>query len=130
MPTEYWERLRAAAQAAGDTEFVVSNAAGTEFGVLQWSDGVWSERIHGIELSDPSYLFGTSKEWGVMCTHDDFSLLGGSPQFTETYVQAAGGLAAVREEFLEHVSAPGWFVPRDTTERLLAGVGWGKRARR
>lgn len=124
MPEEDFGWLRIAAESVGDSRLSVLSAD-LNCGVqLEWD----YESLHRIAVSvvavNGVFAFGDSAVWGMVCTNDDFSLLGGIPEFMDRYAKEAGGRQALRDSFMDLLSPPGWLVPEHLTGRLLELARW------
>lgn len=127
MEEKDFYRLVTAAKAIGDPRIIVSDLGASEAANLDWNADLLVDLIGHRLVVDDTYLFGRSAKWGMVCTHDDFSILGGVAEFMDSYASEAGGRDRLREAFMQWIQPPGWFVPSHITQELLALARWKAR---
>ncbi len=71
-----------------------------------------------------NHLYGKSGSWGIACSNEqDFSYIGGAPQFIESLVTALGGMEDLKRTFTIHNQEFSHY-ERDFLETLFRNVGW------
>lgn len=124
MDQESFRRLRAAAEVLGDDSVTVLSDDLQRSAVLDWDyESLVMAAARPVAVNDV-YLVAASTAWGMVCTHADFSVLGGSATFMEGYAQEAGGREGLRREFVTWTRSPGWLVPTHLTLKLLSLARW------
>lgn len=132
LDREDFEALRTAALSFDDWEFIVVDGEGTFADeapvVIPW-DYAELERFRPRTVFGHAvaHSFGRSAQWGRASSEETFNVLGGSPDFMDRFVEAAGGLPLLRERFTESVASGDvsfgrWRDP--LARRLLELVGW------
>ncbi|MGE0025270.1 MAG: hypothetical protein AB7S70_16740 [Hyphomicrobium sp.] len=125
MQEDHFRHLQASADLVGDKDLIVLSDDLQQSVVINWDyQSLIGLAGHAVAVND-AYVFGGSAVWGMVCTHDDFSLLAGTPAFMDKYAREAGGREHLREAFLNWIRPPGWLVPTHITRKLLALAGWG-----
>jgi hypothetical protein len=113
-------RIKQAAAAVGDRQAIITGESHARMSSLLVDfelvdfDQAYSELIC---IADNPRVFGRSTSWGMLCTHDDYSLLGGTNRFMDSYAAELGGRDAVRRDFFERF-------PLDTS-LLISRAGFG-----
>ena len=98
------QALGYAASQVGDGCAIISGESYAEFDSVMVDfeprsfDKAYSEMIC---IVDNPHLFGPSASWGLFCTHDDYSLLAGVPEFMDAFASRFGGREGVRADFFE-----------------------------
>ena len=124
--------LMLAAEACGDREVIIADAetnlpseaavvieaSFTAFEATKFRAGT------NLAIMD-IHLFGQSGQWGCVCaaSHDDIGIVGGASIFMERFLEAVGGLAALRGRFFEFARTE-WSIGEEVRSRLLEMVGW------
>lgn len=98
-----FDALVRAGRQTGDEEAVIWNSAALEpqpAASIPWSYQAL-DQVRCTALSHfETHIFGRSGSWGVVCTVDDFSCVGGAPNFMDGVVASLGGREAIKDRFL------------------------------
>jgi hypothetical protein len=114
------DRLRSAASAVGDRDAFISGESYARMSSLLIDfeltsfDEAYSQLIC---IADSPHVFGRSACWGMLCTHSDYSLLGGVAEVMDRYAAQLGGRSGVRQNFFERFSL--------MTSILIGRAGFG-----
>ncbi|MBK7951659.1 MAG: hypothetical protein IPK00_23535 [Deltaproteobacteria bacterium] len=122
--------IKAATTANGDSKAIICDGEG------EWAD----EPARTFELSQGdleeieynsflghtiSHIFGESGQWGLVVSHENFSIFSANPATFEVFLEAAGGLDLLRLKFDQASKSIG-FGPagRSYVTALVKMVGW------
>ena len=132
MEEQDFRGLTLAAEAYGDRQIIIADAETNEpseaavlidasFSSFEAAKSRPGTRLAILDL----HLFGQSGNWGGICVAslDDVALLGGDSRFVARFVAAAGGMAVLRDRFLEFATTE-WSIGEEARSHLLAMVGW------
>ena len=124
--------LMLAAEACGDREIIIADAETTqpsEAAVVIEALFIAFENVKrrpgtNLAIMD-THLFGQSGRWGCICaaSRDDIAIVGGDTGFIARYLEAVGGIAALRGRSLEFATSE-WSISEDARLRLLEMAGW------
>ena len=126
MELEVFNSLACAATQIGDKDIVVWNSEALEpqpAASMAW-DYHAADQLRCTLLGHfETHIFGHSGSWGMVCTVNDFSCVGGESSFMEAVAASLGGRGAVREQFLRFATRE-WEVSDEFRTKVLKMVGW------
>jgi len=124
--------LMLAAEACGDREIIISDAETNQPSeaavVIEASYTAFeiAKSRPGTNLAIMDiHLFGRSGRWGCICaaSRDDVAIVGGDSGFIARFLEAVGGVVALRGRFLDFATTE-WSIDEETRSHLQEMVGW------
>lgn len=126
MEPDVFDALSRGARQVRDEDLVIWNSEAIEpqpAVSIPWShqalDQVRSTLLGHFE----THVFGRSGSWGMVCTVNDFSCVGGEATFMDIFVATLRGREAIRERFLRF-AATEWRVSKQFRRKVFKIVGW------
>lgn len=132
MEEQDFRGLALAAKSCGDQEIVIVDAEAnqpSEAAIVieaSWSAFETAKFRPNTNLTVmDTHLFGRSGSWGCICAAscDDVAIVGAEPDFIARFLEAVGGIALLRDRFLEFATLE-WSIGKEARSHLLEIVGW------
>jgi len=132
MEGQDFRGLLLAAEAYGDREIIIADAETNQPSeaavVIEASCTAFetAKSRPGTNLAIIDiHLFGKSGRWGCICAAscDDVAIVGGDSAFITRFLEAVGGIVALRDRFLEFATTE-WDIGDQARSRLMGMVGW------